>query len=355
VSPPTRRRKLSALICTFNRAELLRGTLESLCRQTLPPEDFEVVVVDDGSSDPTRQVLAEFQSRLPLIASAQRNAGLASARNHALYLAGGEIVLLMDDDDLADPRLLEHHVEFHRRHPEPRLAMLGHTRLSPELMGDPLMHFVTEVGGFLFSYPFLEQGKWLDFSHFWGGRSSCKRSFLIEHGVFNPVFRFGCEDIELAFRLSRHGFKVWYEPRAVSTMVRGFDFDGFCQRLHRQGQSNLVFSRLHPERAVQEWAEVERAEAQWRDHGTQYRRVLQTGRQLDALVRQRIQAGLEVDDLDRDLLHAAYWAAFRLSKWKGSVERGRELDSREASEPGAPTARRRGALAGSDGPGASGG
>ena len=77
------------------------------------------------------------------------------------------------------------------------------------------------VGGLLlFSYPNLKHGDVLDYTYFWGGCSSCKRKFLIEYGVFNPVFRFGCEDIELAYRLSKSNLKVVYNARAVSTMVR---------------------------------------------------------------------------------------------------------------------------------------
>ncbi len=324
-------KKLSALVCTYDRAELLRGTLESLCRQTLPAEEFEVVVVDDGSSDHTREVVAEFEGRLPLVGSYQRNAGLASARNHGIYLSSGEISLLVDDDDLADPELVERHVEAHRRHPAVNVAVLGHTVMAPALAADPLMHFVTEVGAFLFSYPFVKQGEYLDFSHFWGGRSSCKRAFLIEHGVFNPVFRFGCEDIELAYRLAKHDFKVIYEPRAVSVMVRPFDFDGFCRRLYRQGQSNLVFSRLHPEPAVQKWTEVEGAVARWREMEPHYERLMRTGSQLDRLARLRAEAGLSSEDLDGQLLHAAYWTAFRASKVKGIADKAVELEERTRS------------------------
>lgn len=329
---------LSALVCTFNRAGLLRGTLESLCNQTLPRDLFEVVVVDDGSSDRTREVVAEFSSRLPLVASFQRNAGLASARNHALYLSSGEIALLVDDDDLADPGLLERHLEAHRRHPGPHVAVLGHTRLAPALAADPLMHFVTEVGGFLFSYPTVKQGVELDFSHFWGGRSSCKRAFLMEHGVFNPVFRFGCEDIELAFRLSRQGFKVVYEASAVSVMVRGIDFDGFCRRLYRQGQSNMVFSRLHPDAAVQSWTEVEGALERWRQLEPWYPALFQSGHHLDRLARLRVEAGLAPEALDLHLLHAAYWTAFRASKLKGIAEKAMELDGPAATDQGLPPA-----------------
>jgi len=226
---------IAAVVSTFNRADLLRTTLESLTLQTLPQTEFEVVIVDDGSTDDTRAVVAAFEGRLPMRYAYQRNAGLASARTHGLYLSTATVLLFLDDDDVTDPGLLEQHVLTHRRYPEDNYAVLGYTPLDPSIAQDPLMHFVTEVGCFLFAYSYFKDGDVLDFEHWWGGRSSCKRAFLIEHGVFNPVFRFGCEDIELAWRLSKHNFQVVYNARAITTMSRKMDFDGFCNRLIARG------------------------------------------------------------------------------------------------------------------------
>ena len=117
------------------------------------------------------------------------------------------------------------------------------------------MHFVTEVGCFLFSYPSLKHGDVLDYTYFWGGRSSCKRSLLLQFGIFNPVFRFGCEDIELGYRLSNQGLRVVYNKRDLTQTIRKIDFDGFCNRLERQGASNYVYSQLHPEPEIQQWTE----------------------------------------------------------------------------------------------------
>src|SRR5690349_4215825 len=150
--------ELAAVICTRNRASLLRRTLASLVSQTLARSAFEVVVVDDGSSDETRAVIADFAAVLRLRAVSQRHAGLASAKNHGLFVARAPIVFFMDDDDLAHPELLARHVQAHRQHPAPTTAILGHTALDAELQRDPLMHFVTEVGCFLFSYPRLRDG-----------------------------------------------------------------------------------------------------------------------------------------------------------------------------------------------------
>src|ERR1022692_5150453 len=170
----------SVLVCTYNRAALLQNTLESLCRQTLNAGEFEVIVVDDGSEDETRDMATAFEPRLNLLYAYQRNSGLASARNHALFLSRGEIVILLDDDDVADRELLAEHLGTHKAHPQDHIAVLGYTDLTPEIATDPLMHFVTEDGAFLFSYADIRHGQFLGFPYFWGGRSSCKRRFLLQ-------------------------------------------------------------------------------------------------------------------------------------------------------------------------------
>ena len=120
----------SVLVCTYNRAELLRLALESLCAQTVGCDSFEVVVVDDGSTDGTATVVERFDGRLQIRYSFQENSGLAAARNHALFLAQGPIVLMHDDDDVAGPHLVEEHLRTHGQYPETHYAVLGYTRLS---------------------------------------------------------------------------------------------------------------------------------------------------------------------------------------------------------------------------------
>lgn len=323
---------LSAILCTFNRAELLCRALESVAGQTLNPAEFELIVIDDGSWDDTRQVVESFKGRLPLRYAYQANAGLASAKNHGIYRSQGAIVLFLDDDEVFSPNLFEEHLKTHQAYPESHYAVLGHTRLHPSIAGKPLMEFVTEVGCYLFSYPHLKDGDLLDYTCFWGGRSSCKRTFLIQHGVFNPVFRFGCEDIELGYRLSKHSLKVIYNARAISTMIRAISFDAFCARLVRQGQSQYVFSRLHPDAEVQKWCEVVGAEKEWQKTGAVYNVTLRSARELDRVANLKIELGLGLDELTQSLLHEAYSNAFRACKLKGIWERktGKQTETKEA-------------------------
>jgi len=321
---------LSVVICTRDRAPLLIQTLASLAAQTLDRSAFEVIVVDDGSTDDTRIAASTFTALPGVRYAYQRHAGLASGKNHGLFLARGSLVLFQDDDDLASPTWLEEHVRAHEAHPEGSVAVLGYTRLDPSIADDPLMHFVTEKGGYLFAYPGIADGALLDFDYFWGGRTSCKRVFLVERGVFNQVFRFGCEDIELGYRLSAHGLRVVYHAAAVSVMIRRLTFDGFCDRLVRQGQSNFVFSQLHADPRVQRWTDVAGSDGRWQACANEYAAIVANARRLDAMARRKQELGFALDPLDSCYLDEAYRTAFDCCKLKG-IEEARAQASRAPS------------------------
>jgi glycosyltransferase involved in cell wall biosynthesis len=311
---------LSVIICTFNRAQYLKTVLESVCEQTLPRDEFEVVVIDDGSSDDTRSVVDSFRAALPIKYFYQKNAGLASAKNHGIYAAEGEILLFFDDDDVAAPTLLEEHLKTHRKYPKKNYAVLGYTEWVSGLDVTPLMKFVTEVGCFLFSYPSIKNGDILGYTRFWGGRSSCKRTFLIGHGVFNPVFRFGCEDIELGYRLSKHNLKVVYNADAVSFMIRPVGLDDFVRRLIKQGRSQYKFSAMYDDPEVHGWCETVEFEKAWEEMGPVYEAMVRSAYALEKIAEMKLAQGLGLDKQTERLPYRAYRWAFKASKLKGIVE-----------------------------------
>lgn len=95
---------VTVAICTQNRAELIGESIQSVLFQSM--QDFEVVVVDDGGSDNTREVVESFgDDRIRYVW--QKNAGIAAARNHAARISRGLYTAVLDDDDLMHPRRLE--------------------------------------------------------------------------------------------------------------------------------------------------------------------------------------------------------------------------------------------------------
>src|SRR5947208_7788339 len=247
---------ISVIIPTFNRAAMLTDTLESFAAQSIPTNRYEVIVVDDGSKDATPEVCRDFGSRMQLRYLHVENSGISAAKNTGILASRGKILLFCDDDDIADSHLLEEHLKAHKQHPEENIAVLGYTTWAPTLSVTPLMHYVTDIGRFLFAYGDLKDGQMLDFTYFWGGRSSCKRSFLAKHGVFNRQFRTIIEDMELGYRLSKFGFRVVFRRAAVSYMSRPLSFEAFCDRCERQGEALFRFSRLHDDPVVQQYCQL---------------------------------------------------------------------------------------------------
>jgi glycosyltransferase involved in cell wall biosynthesis len=328
-------RQISAIVTTHNRAGLLRRVLDGFHSQTLCRDQWEIVVVDDGSTDGTAEVLRSFAGALPLRAVFQRHTGLAAARNHGVLAAWSPIVCLLDDDDIPAPDFLAEHLGAHQIHPDPSVAVLNHTELAPDIAVNAVMEYVTGTGGHLFSYAGRTDGELLDFTYFWGGRISCKRRLLWEHGLFDPVFQFGCEDIELGYRLSRVGLRVRYHARAVTRMARQIGFDSFCDRLRLQGRSQYVFSRLHDDPRVRAWTRTEGFGPRWRALQPRLGVGLRAARELDRLVEIRHDLGLNVDGTLRRLLHTAYCWAFEASNLQGIANQFDEDTKRtHRSRPG---------------------
>lgn len=311
---------LSVVLCTYNRAPLLAKALASLVGQTLDRNDFEVVLIDNGSSDGTKQVAESFADRLPLRYFFQHQFGLAAGRNHGACAARGDLLLFLDDDDIATPTLLEEHVQAHRQYPDPRYAVLNYTGWAPGLRITPLMKFVTEVECHLFCYPGLRHGAVLDYNYFWGGRTSCKKQFLMEHGLFNPLFQFGCEDVELGYRLSHYGLRVVYNAKAINLMARTVDLAGFCDRLVQQGRAQSLFAAMHDTPAVRNWTNRDGDAKQWSELSAAFADKFRAVSELDRQVNERIELGSDPNGDTLASLHQGYRWIIRACKLKGMAE-----------------------------------
>ena len=89
--------KLSINILTKNRAELLKKALDSVANQSF--KDYEVVVVDDGSTDETQKVILSYNHVIIKLLNHQSSLGITQSRQEALRASGGEYVAILDDDD----------------------------------------------------------------------------------------------------------------------------------------------------------------------------------------------------------------------------------------------------------------
>lgn len=112
---------VSVVIPTYNRAGMLDQALRSVCAQTF--KDYELIVVDDGSSDNTAEVVEKYAPRIKYLP--KKNGGVASARNLGLKAAGGDLIAWLDDDDYFLPGKLEKQAGYMAAHPEVGLVYTG--------------------------------------------------------------------------------------------------------------------------------------------------------------------------------------------------------------------------------------
>jgi GT2 family glycosyltransferase/glycosyltransferase involved in cell wall biosynthesis len=243
--------RVSVVIPTFNRSATLARCLAALDRQTILAHEFEVVVVDDGSTDDTRAVVESYASSYPLKYVHQSNAGPGTARNTGVRHASGELVLFIGDDIMADERLLESHLLAHATRPAQTTAILGHIDWPAHMKRSPVMDYVCGPSTLQFAYAFIPTLPALDFRFFYTSNISLKRQFLVEAAddnvAFDPAFtQAAFEDSELAMRLERRGLEIVYAEDARVTHEHYMDVAGFSRRERSVGRMAAVFYRKHP-------------------------------------------------------------------------------------------------------------
>ena len=210
---------ISVVVPTFNRACMLRDLLVSLTSQTLSRSKFEIVVVDDGSTDDTREMVAEFSRNTDYFIRYfwQPNSLAGAARNHGIREARSRIVLFIDSDVVANEEHLQLHVDFHDRYPEREVAVIG--RFTPGITGVDLRRDLLdglEVG-------MTEKGDPMVHAlRFTTADVSLKKEFLIDGGLFRPGLPLD-EDIDLALRLRELGMKLVYCRDAIALHMTPLD------------------------------------------------------------------------------------------------------------------------------------
>ena len=236
----------SIVIPTFNRLEVLPEVLAALEAQEDAPT-FEVVVVDDGSTDGTDEWLNLYASTVPLVVHRQENSGPALARNRGVQLASGDKVAFLGDDTVPSKGWLAQHAAAHERwSDEPLAAVIGYTGWHPRMRLDPFLEYINEYG-LQFGYALIDEPENVPFNFFYTSNVSVSRQALIDE-PFDLRFPYAAwEDIELSYRLDKRGLRLIYEPRARVAHDHPTTLDRFMGRQEKAGYSAVVFYLLHPE------------------------------------------------------------------------------------------------------------
>jgi glycosyltransferase involved in cell wall biosynthesis len=236
--------RLSVVMPTFNRAHVLRRTLDAYLAQLDSARD-ELLVVDDGSTDDTPAVLHEYAtSHANLLRTfRQHNAGPAAARNRALREARGAIVLFAGDDVLPDAGTVAAHLAAHDA--SANSAALGSIRWHASLTLSPLMRWLDQ-SGVQFAFDGLHDGQLLTPSHWYSSNLSIPRALLPAQPVFDERFRAACwEDTDLGLRLSRTGVTLRYVAAASAQHHHAMTLSSVCARAERVGYFGALLEHKH--------------------------------------------------------------------------------------------------------------
>jgi GT2 family glycosyltransferase len=235
---------LSVVIPTLNRADLLARTIDAIENQTVPREHYEVIVVDNDSSDDTALILAEKVAQFKnLRFTCEKRPGAAATRNTGLQHADGDIVLFIDDDIEADPELIEGHLRYHAAQSD--ASIVGTIRTQWDNTANPFLRYLRDRR--IYNPYKLGTGR-MDFSCYHTGNVSTPRDLLNATGGFDERFSvYGMEDIELGYRLERLGSVMVPGTDAIGTHNYSPTFEQFTERCEQAGFSLGLMLGLHPE------------------------------------------------------------------------------------------------------------
>jgi GT2 family glycosyltransferase len=240
MSPPY----ISVVIPSYGRCASVLRALQALAHQTLPADEYEVILSIDGSEDGTSEMAAQFSAPYRLVVSWQPHKGRAAACNAGIKLATGELLVLLDDDMEPAPECLAAHLRAHQG--KSHLGVLGAVPIELEYSSPGIVKYI----GRKFNRHLenlAQPGYKLKLTHFYSGHFSMRRKLLLKVGAFDESFQvYGNEDLELSVRLSKAGVQFKYCPDAVARQYYTKDFGALARDNICKGRTAVLLAIKHP-------------------------------------------------------------------------------------------------------------
>jgi GT2 family glycosyltransferase len=226
--------RISVIICTFNGARTIRDCLEGLLRLEYP--NFEVIVVNDGSSDRTAAIAHEYGFRV----ITTENRGLSAARNTGWQAASGEIVAFIDDDAYPDPHWLRYLAATLL---QTDFVGVGGPNIPPPGDG-PIAECVANAPGGPVHVLLTDR----EAEHIPGCNMAFRRSALEAVGGFDPRFRTAGDDVDICWRLQGHGWRIGFHPAAVVWHHRRNSVRAYWRQQVGYGRAEALLEQKWPEK-----------------------------------------------------------------------------------------------------------
>ena len=209
--------ELSIVICTYNRAQFLPDALKSLKEQTLDKSKFEVIVVNNNSTDDTEKISFAFEKENPNVSfqyHIETSQGLSFARNKGIEVSKGKFIAFIDDDAIAEPDYAEKILEVLDRYPEytgygGKVLPIYPDKKEPAWMSKYIQGVVSKVDYGEKTGPF-DQKKYPV-----GCNMIFRREVFDELGGFNVNLKFRSDDKYIFLKLRENNKKILYTPEVV--------------------------------------------------------------------------------------------------------------------------------------------
>jgi len=233
--PLGRSPKVSVVVASYNAQRTLKACLDSLRRLRYP--DYEIVLVDDGSTDNTPEIAPLYPEVRYL--RHEKNLGLSIARNTGIAAAKGEIVAFIDADCRADEDWLYYLVGDLL---DSRFVGIGGPNLLPPEDSAVAAAVMTSPGGPAHVMLTDRQAE-----HIPGCNMAFYRWALVELGGFDPIFRKAGDDVDLCWRLLHAGHQIGFSPAGFVWHYRRSTVGAYLRQQHGYGEAEALLTRKHPE------------------------------------------------------------------------------------------------------------
>jgi glycosyltransferase involved in cell wall biosynthesis len=231
---------ISVIVPAYNAQRTLGPCLVALRSQTVAPDCYEVIVVDDGSTDRTAAIALRHDVHL----IQQLNAGPAAARNRGVRAASGEILLFTDADCVPAPDWIERMTA-----PFSDPAVAGAKGVYRTRQRSLVARFVQLE--YEFKYARMADLAQIDFVDTYS--AAYRRLVFLDSGGFCPSFRAASvEDQELSFRLANQGHRLVFVPQGIVTHRHDVTIAEYGRRKFGIGYWKVLLLSRHPERAVRD-------------------------------------------------------------------------------------------------------
>jgi glycosyltransferase involved in cell wall biosynthesis len=226
--------RISVVVCSYNGARTIRDCLEGLLRLEYP--NYEVIVVDDGSTDTTAAIAREYSFRV----ISTENRGLSNARNTGLHHAKGEIVAYIDDDAYPDPHWLTYLAATFMSTPH---VGVGGPNLAPPGDG-AIADCVANAPGGPVHVLLSDQ----EAEHIPGCNMAFRKAALQRIDGFDPQFRTAGDDVDVCWRLQHQGGTLGFSPAAMVWHHRRNSMRAYWRQQRGYARAEALLEKKWPEK-----------------------------------------------------------------------------------------------------------